>query len=75
MNERVPVYTLTWTVGALYRRQIRRALQRATGITVTEDKGWIDSQFTVKTTSWAKYKTVKAEMDRITTLINAEDGQ
>ena len=37
---------VTYTVGAIPRREIRRWLQRH-GATYTEDKGWFDSQFVV----------------------------
>lgn len=44
-------YTITTTVGALHRRSLRRALQRATGITYTEERGLLDSQFVIRTSS------------------------
>jgi hypothetical protein len=64
------MYKLTWTVGALFRRQIRRELQR-NGIAFTEDKGFLDSQFVVRTDSKAKYIALKAWMDKMAAQMNA----
>jgi len=42
--------SLAFTIGRLYVRSVRRAL-RAEGMSFTEDKGWLDSQFVVTGTN------------------------
>lgn len=60
---------LPLTVGALLRRDVRRALDRA-GIEYTEDKGWFDSQFIV-TVNDAQRRAIGAWVASV----NAEDTE
>lgn len=60
---------ITWLVGALFRRDIRRYLQKA-GLSFTEDKGLLDSLFIISTPDKVTHKAVLREMARFSDLVN-----
>jgi hypothetical protein len=52
-------YKITQRSGALVRRQVRRELQK-TGVSFTEDKGLLDSQFVITGLTQHQYTVLLA---------------
>lgn len=63
---------ITWTVGRLHRRDIRRFLDRI-GARYAEEKGLLDSQFVVTTTCPEMHYHLLAWFTEVTERLNASD--
>lgn len=59
-----PSYKITWTVGLLFRRTVRRTLLRDS-VRFSEDKSLVDSLFIIRPTSRAQYDALMAWMRRV----------
>jgi hypothetical protein len=51
-------YQIDWTVGALDRGHVRRVLNTLDTISWNETKGFLDSQFVIRTYSRVTYETL-----------------
>lgn len=60
---------ITWTVGALFRRDVRRQLLAAR-ISFTEEKGLLDSLFIIRTPTKEIHDALLKEMARHADLVN-----
>jgi hypothetical protein len=60
---------ITWTVGALFRREVRRQLL-SSRLSFTEEKGLLDSLFIIRTPDKATHDAMLREMARHADLVN-----